>query len=236
MKKWIALLLALVLLSMTACGAQAATETAVESAGEAPAAEEAAEAPAAQEEAEVSAEDALGTKVDNVYASGMLGIRADFGDDWTILSDEEVAQVMGYTADSISDKDLAELLRNSGSTCDLYAMANDQSGDNVNIQLEDLGIIYGIALNEQKYAELAAPQLEKAFGQMGVSNIKIETGTYSFAGKDRVSLQITGETNGMTIYERMVLIKSGKYMATITAFSLQESSIDTVLNRFEAAA
>ncbi|MBQ5522416.1 MAG: hypothetical protein IIT86_06360, partial [Oscillospiraceae bacterium] len=128
---------------------------------------------------------------------------------------------------------LAAQLRDAGTACDLYAVALDDSGDNVNIQLEDLGLLYGAVLTPKQYAEIALPQLKPALEQAGFQHVQIEMEDYEFAGRDRVSLLVTGDVNGVPVYERMILIKGGQYMGAITAFSLDLSRIDELFARFE---
>lgn len=182
---------------------------------------------------DVEAEQALGETQGNSYASELLGIRASFGDPWYVLSPEETVQVMGIVADGVGEGALADQLRSAGSTCDLYAVALDDSGDNVNIQLEDLGALTGFLLTPKQYAQAALPQLTAALEQAGFQKIAIETEDYEFAGRSRVSFLLTGEVNGVPVYERMVLVKSGRYMATVTAFSMQAEHLDPILACFE---
>ena len=59
-----------------------------------------------------------------------------------MLDGGATAQLLGYVADAVDNEALAELLSSTGMISDLYAMATDQSGDNINIQLEDLGKLY----------------------------------------------------------------------------------------------
>ena len=184
-------------------------------------------------QSDVEAEQALGETQGNSYASELLGIRASFSDSWYVLSPEETVQVMGIVADGVGEGALADQLREAGSTCDLYAVALDESGDNVNIQLEDLGALTGFLLTPKQYAEAALPQLSSALEQAGFRNIAIETEDYEFAGRSRVSFLLTGEVNGVPVYERMVLVKSGRYMATVTAFSMQAERLDSILAFFE---
>ena len=184
-------------------------------------------------EVEQDAEDALGEKEGSRYESELLGVAVDFPDNWYLLSPEETAQVMGLVADGMDDEALAAQLRDAGTACDLYAVALDDSGDNVNIQLEDLGLLYGAVLTPKQYAEIALPQLKPALEQAGFQHVQIEMEDYEFAGRDRVSLLVTGDVNGVPVYERMILIKGGQYMGAITAFSLDLSRIDALFARFE---
>ena len=181
----------------------------------------------------LDAEELLGEKQGNRYESELLGIAVDFPDNWYILSAEETAQVMGVVADNIDDEALAGQLRDAGTACDLYAVAMDESGDNVNIQLENLGLLYGTILTPKQYANIALPQLKPALEQAGFQHVQIEMENYEFAGRDRVSLLVTGDINGVPVYERMILIKGGQYMGAITAFSLDLGRIDALLARFE---
>ncbi len=181
---------------------------------------------------QVDTADVLGEKQGNRYESELLGIAADLPENWYVLSTEETAQAMGAVADTISDETLSDQLRQAGATCDLYAIALDESGDNLNIQLENLGLLYGVLLTPKEYAEIALPQLKPALEKVGFRNVQIETEDYEFAGRDRVSLRMTAEMNGVPAYERMILIKSGQYMASITVFSSELERIDALLGCF----
>ena len=256
MKKLISiLLLAAMLLALTACGAagkaedtaaadklkeaaqkvEEATAAAEEAAHAEETAEEAVEAaPAEEAEETYEAEEMIGEKSGNSYANETFGIRAEFPDNWTVLDDEQTAQMLGLVADNFSEVDLAEQLRESGSLYDLYAMTVDQSGDNVNVVIEDLGVVNGIIIDEKKYLEIAEDQLETTFAQMGMTDVTLDKGTYSFAGKDHVSVLISGNYNGVPVYERMVLLKTGNYMGVVTAFSLDTARLDGIMGLFSA--
>lgn len=251
MKKLICiLLLAAMLPALTACGAAGSTDdaaakkieeaiaAAADSASEQPAPAE--EAPAAAEEEtapaeeELEAEDLIGAKSGNIYSNEALGIRAEFPDSWTILDDEQTAQVLGVVADNFTELDLAEQLRESGSLYDLYAMAMNQSGDNVNVVIQDLGVLYGIVIDEEKYLDMNAEEVEKALSQMGMTDIRAERENYFFAGQEHLSVLVSAKYGGLTLYERLVLCKAGSYMSAVTASSLDQTHLDEILGFFSA--
>ena len=89
-------------------------------------------------------------------------------------------------------------------------------------------------MSEDAYYKAAVPQLEDALEQMGLSNLNIEKETIDFAGEEHLSCLISGEYNGVMIYERMVMLKAGSYMATVTAFSLDLESTEAMIALFEA--
>ena len=214
--------------------AAAEAEPAEETSAEEPAEAEPAEGPA--EEPELEAEDMLGKRdAGNVYVNEALGIRAEFPSNWIILNEEEIAQLMGYMADSFSEGDLAELLRESGSLCDFYAAALNPAGEtseSVNIMIEDLGAVNGILIGEESYLDLGLKQLEGSLGQMGMSDVQTARERISFAGEEHASALISADLNGVRIFERLVLIKVGSYMATVTASSREETGVDEILAFF----
>ena len=259
MKKLISiLLLAAMLLALTACGAAGKAEDtaaadklkeAAQKVEEAAAAaeeaalaeetvEEAAEAAPAEEaapvEEEQKAEEMIGEKTASTYVNEGLGIRAEFPANWTVLDDEQTAQVMGLVADHLSEEDLADQLRESGSLCDLYAMATDQSGDNVNIMIQDLGVLYGIVLDENRYTDLNMDQIEPTLSQMGMTDITMEKANVTFAGAEHPSILVSANYSGVPVYEQMVIFKAGNYMSAITVFSVDKARVDQILGFFSA--
>ncbi len=264
MKKIISiLLLAAMLLTLAACGAkpaepktssaldkdispaqaeepvkeqEAEPEQAAEPQQEAEPRQEPASEPEAEsaEEEKIDAQDMVGEKDATSYANKGLGIRVSVPATWQVLSDEQTAQLMGQLAENVDSESLAEALSTAGSMCDMYAVALDGGGDNVNITIEDLGILYGIALDEEKYLEIGLKNLEGSLGQMGITNIRVEKETFPFAGGDRFSALIKADFNGKPMYERMVLLKVGRYMGLVTSFSFDEGRMNDILNCFEA--
>ena len=192
-------------------------------------------APAAlAEESEPEAADVIGLKEDNVYRSEFLGIQAEFDENWYLLSDEEALEAMGQVANSVENGDLADLLRESGAVCDLFAVALDGSRDTINIQLENLGFLYGMVLSEEAYLKQAQGMLEESLKQMGLENIRIQSETIDFAGEEHLSIAIVGEMSGVEIYERMVLLKEGSYMASVTYASVGSRNADRLPELFSA--
>ena len=153
--------------------------------------------------ADGEAETILGLKEGNIYLSEFLGVTAVFDEDWVLLSDEEAQEAMGHVADSFEDEDLAKLLRESGTVCDLFAVAQDGSGDSV-----------------KAYAKRMLEPLKSSLEPMGLEDVEIGQESIDFAGTKHLSLTVSGRMNGAELYERLVLLKAGSYMATVTYASL----------------
>jgi hypothetical protein len=190
---------------------------------------------AASSKAELKAEDMFGEKEKNRYVNRSLGIQAEFPRDWTILSDEEAASLMGIGLDVLDNEKLTDLLDQNAAVFDLYAMKTDNSGDNLNIQLQKLNTLQNTLLPEEQIAAASAKELEDMMKGTGMEITSIEQSTVVFAGEEHPCLSITMEIQGVAAYERLVLIKGGDYYACITAFSLDQARAEEMLDLFEAA-
>ena len=187
---------------------------------------------AAEETAE--AVDVLGVKDAGRYENTFFGLAADLGDGWRVLSDAEAAVLLNPLTDKLEDQTLAELLRGSGVVCDLYALSTDGSGDSLNVQIEDLGFLYGVVMGEDVYSEAAIPLLEDTLRQAGLTALRVEKETLDFAGGEHVALRVSGTLDGTPLYERIALVKAGNYMAIVTAFSLDPARAESLLALFTA--
>ena len=192
-----------------------------------------AEESAAPDEELIDAEDMLGESSGNRYANEMLGIQATLPDDWMILSKEQTAQVMGSIAENFTNEDFADQLRQVGSLCDLYAVALDISGDNMYIMLLDLGVAYGIVLDEGRFLDLMVQSSRQELSAAGIEVLEAEKEPYEFAGREAMSLRLMGAMGETSFYERIIPVKAGQYMGMIVSASAQESRVDRILGCFE---
>ena len=258
MKKLLSIILILtMLLSLTACGgsSSAATTTAPETTvqeTEAPTTEEptteeptteeptteeptteepTTEEPTTEAPAANVDESKIGHIVDGVYTNAFIGITCTLDDYWTIATREEMAQIQGLTADMMSDEDLAEMLKNSGSVYDLYAFG-DEGLVTLNIIMENQGLLYSVILSEQDYVDLSLPQVGHALESMGLTDVECSAVTVSFAGKDHAGIQIHALYEGFDFYETVVCVKVGNYLSVITAGSYFEDVTGDVLALF----
>lgn len=240
MKKLMALILALLLvLSLGSCGGSpSGTVTPAESSEPEQAAEPVeTEEPeqAAEPEEPAQPEEALeiGTVQGGTYTNEFLGITCTLGEEWTIASEEELLDMAGLTADAIADEDLAETIQNSGLIYDFYATAQDGL-ISLNVVIEDLGVLYGLALDENGYLEASQEELAQAMESIGLEDGEVTIGTMTFAGQDHGCSQVVGTLYEVPFYETQVCVKVGNYMAVVTAASFQEDVTGDLLGMFTA--
>ena len=157
------------------------------------------------------------TVENNVYTSQFAGLTATLDESWTVLNDEEIAQIVGFSIDMTDDAALKESLGSGKTIYDMYAMATDSS--TLNITVGDLGAIYGKLLDMKTLAQSSAEQLVPAFESMGFTDVTAEVSTISFAGAEQTTIILQGNYQGVPMYEQLVCMKVDDYVLNITACS-----------------
>ena len=162
MRKKMGCLLALMALlsALTACGGDSAEDVS----GTLPP-----ETPMTPEETEFQS----GRVEGGTYTNEFLSVACQLGDEWTYLTDEEIAQLNGEIGESLTDEELSEMFSNGKTVQDMYAASADGTAT-INVIFEDMGVLYGAALDEDAYINLVMPTLEDALMQAGMNANKSE--------------------------------------------------------------
>ena len=244
MKKYLSVLLALaMILSLAACsgtqdvhGIKAELTpppaiTAAPAETKAPAetaAPEATEAPAAAEEPE--ADLSLGSVEGLTYENAFIGIGCKLGSGWRFYSEEEITQLNGLTQEYFSD-DYLEKVKNADMFYDMYA-AGENGVDSINVILQKLSPLQVIALDTAQSLEESVPEIEKALGNMGYTDIKHEMGKATLGNGTYDVLYVSSVINGVNAYQASVLIKCSGYVANITFSTFFENGIEDLMKTF----
>ena len=153
-------------------------------------------------------------------------------DDWTYYTDEQLAELSGVVAES--SEEMQKAMEDGKSTYDMFASAMEGLVT-INVVYEDLGALYGKLLDEAGYLEIAVPKLEDALTSMGLSNVKVEQTPVQFAGLVREGAVISGEMDGVPMYETLVCIKQEGYMCCVTMCSWTEDITADLVELFYQA-
>lgn len=212
-KKLLALVLALALVfALTACGSEPT--------------------PAPEDDVE------LGSMNGGVYKNDFVGITCTLGDEWLYYSEDEILQLNEVVADSADDEELAEQLRSKDSFYDMMA-ENGETAENVNVVLENLGLLYGHTMDASGYIDVALENLETSMASMGMNVTGCEKVQFDFCGKETDGIYLTStmtvEGIEVEVFQRLACVKAGTYMCVITATSYFEDTTMDVLGQFSAA-
>lgn len=179
----------------------------------------------------------MGSANGGVYTNDFLKIGCKLDENWSFYNDDQLAQLSGITADAIQDEDISKLFRESADSgkviFDMYAASADGLAT-INILFENLGVVYGFALDEDKYIDLAMENLQQSLEASGIEKIALEKTAVDFAGASRAAIAITGELSGVPLYESLICMKQGNYMASITICSVGENITEQLAGLFYA--
>lgn len=169
----------------------------------------------------------------NVYANEFFGIGCELSTDWHVADQEEMATIMGWTVDALGGDEFEKALEQSGFVFSFYATASEGLVS-LNVGIENLGVLYGLMLSEEEYIDISVPQLPAALEAIGVTGVTTEKTVVELAGAEHPAVLVKGDYYGTPLCETIVAVKSGNYMAVVTAASYVEDITDTILGEFYA--
>lgn len=173
----------------------------------------------------------LGTITGNKYENSFIGIACNLPSDWSMLTQEEV-KAQNEQALGMMGEEYANAIANATIIYEMFA-THENMTDTVNVNMEKLTGA-AAALNEEAYAKLSIESLKSALESMGLTVTSATVGTVSFAGKDRTCINIEGEFMGIPVYEVVVCMKCGNYMAVISTCTWSANTCDQILANFYA--
>ena len=194
----------------------------------------------AAKEEDVKASDMIGTLEGNLYENKVLGIKAEIPETWQVFSAEEATKLM-YAGLGILEADpdwLTNMLEQNSAVFDLYTAAKDNSGDNINIQVQktSYNLLQKAVLTEEKILEASMEEIEASIKGSGLmDDLKFEQSSCEFAGKTHCCLDISAVMHGVPVYERMIMLLKGDYIGIVTGFSLDKETLAKNFAMFTAA-
>lgn len=245
-KTVVSILLAAVLVTLTACGggksgsienpfAAKPTLPGVQSQAPADTPPPETQAPAASNDTGGESDLTMGvyTESTHTYENEFIGIGCKLDEDWEVFDAAAIAELNGMVIDAMTDEALAEQMESGGYVQPFYAQAED-GFMTVNITVENLGLLYGSMLDEKDYAELAVKQLPAALESLGLSDVTTEVTSASFAGGQHTAIVVNGTMQDVEFHELMVCVKVGRYIANVTAASYFTDVTGEILDMFYA--
>lgn len=173
----------------------------------------------------------LGSSRGNHYSNSYLGIQCTLDDSWTFLSDEEIRAQNNLSRELLGEK-YQEALESADSLQDMKATQVD-GVNTINIVLQKLSGVEVFA-SEEDCARAAKDVLVDGLGNMGITVVSADAAEVTFVGEKHYCIQVSGTYMGYEVYETVVCMKRGNYMAAITACTWITNETAELLNYFEA--
>ena len=251
MKKLTAVLLAALILTMTACGGSSAApeptaapaaentqpyaEEPVEEPAEEPIeepVEEPAEEPVEEPAPEAPDDDLMGEWDGRTYRNAYLGVTYRQPESWSHLEREQLLQLSGLAAEQIQDEELSKRIVEAGEKgVTIYVMYASAPGGSAscNLVLENLNALAALAVSEESYIDIAMPQLETALTSAGMTDLAMEKGAVSLAGAEHPCVFITGTVNGTSMAETIIVQKQDAYIACYSVAAPKQEDVDQII-------
>ena len=176
-----------------------------------------------------------GSTQGGVYTNNFIGIGCQLDENWSFYNEEQLADLNGLVLDAMDDEALSEQfaqsVENGKTIYDMCAVSADGLA-NINIVIENLGLVLGTSLDESGYVDLGMQTIMKSFDSIGASNVSVEKISVEFAGASRSAFSVYAEQSDVPLYEKGICIKQDKYMAIITICSYYEDITDDLAALF----
>ena len=164
-----------------------------------------------------------GTVSDGVYTNSFAGISFALSEEWEIYSDEMIAEMYG---DVITSDENGNML-----TCyDFMAVRED--GTSVTVTYSDVGVFYEGGIEEAEYLELALESLQSEM-ENAYGSCVCEMGEAAVSGKTVPCISSVVEYGGSTIFNSLVVKKTGSVMASLSVAALSEDAMAEVFARLD---
>lgn len=172
----------------------------------------------------------LGQIENLVYENKFIGIGYAIESNWRFYNEEEIMELNNYTMD-VAGEEYKEIVQEAALIYDMYAISDNQL-DNININLEkmDNSIIDNLVVEDS--LKNTIPILLDTYNNIGYSNVQGELDKISIENEKFTCLKLTGEINGLQMYQKIIPIKCNGYLANITITTYEEDTVDLLAQQF----
>lgn len=168
-----------------------------------------------------------GKKENNVYTNSVFNIKFDApANGYKMQSRDNIAQMRDIF---IKQAGMSQEEADSSIYMDVYATSENGKGvSSVNVVIEKMGTPFE---NETELAKVV-DNLQNQYKAAGMVNVSVESDKARFNGKETIALNATDTSGDYTVYRKQIYIKSGNFMAIITASSTSEEKAQKALDGF----
>ena len=168
-----------------------------------------------------------GKKENNVYTNSVFNIKFDApANGYKMQSRDNIAQMRDIF---IKQSGMSQEEADSSIYMDVYATSENGKGvSSVNVVIEKMGTPFE---NETELAKVV-DNLQNQYKAAGMVNVSVESDKARFNGKETIALNATDTSGDYTVYRKQIYIKSGNFMAIITASSTSEEKAQKALDGF----
>ena len=170
-----------------------------------------------------------GRRSGEVYVNDVFNIKFDApANNYKMETRENIAQMRDIF---IKQSGMSQEVADESIYMDVYATSENGTGvSNVNVVIEKMGTPF----ETETELEAVVAKLQEQYKSAGMVNVSVESAKAMFNGKETIAMSATDTTGDYTVYRKQIYIKSGNFMAIITAGSISEERAQKALDTFTA--
>ncbi len=188
------------------------------------------DATADAEAAETEESFSMGISEGLVYENDFIGLGCALDEGWSFYTDEQIMELNNYTAD-VAGEEFEEMLENAQVIYDMFAVDENQM-NNINVNLEKIDNRLLMSVEVSDIYEQNVPMLKELFNSMGYVNVQSELITVTIGGEEFSGVSLSGEINGLKVYQKSIGVKCVGYLASISVTTYMEDTTDEIFSKF----
>lgn len=170
----------------------------------------------------------IGHSEGNVYESEFIGIGFKLPENWSFYTDEQMKAINNIAEDLVGEE-YEEEISNAKIIYDMHA--TDANGNNVNINIEKLNAGSALTYTEEEYINASIGTLEDILSAIEGEATAKKT-TVIIAGEKHQAIEVTCLGEQMALYEKIICIKIGQYMANVTVTTVGSDNTSEIVKQF----
>ena len=164
------------------------------------------------------------------YENEFIGLGCMLDDEWTFHTEEQMRELNNIAEEILSD-DFEEAVANAEIVYDMSASHSNQT-DSINVNMEKVKASTLAKLDLSENFEAVFDMVKTEYLKLGYTNIEHEIGTVEIDGKEFTAMNITANTQTVTMYQTLIAVKCTGYLANIAITTAGEDRTDAILDRF----
>lgn len=173
----------------------------------------------------------VGTTTDTYYENEYFGIRYTPTDDMSLQDENYIKQINAAMVSMLDDENVKKSLESGNSVTLVYAVNSDSTSTFNIIVQNMKSLFQKNVSDDYIIEQNLEPTKKLLESTGIFDSVEVTKGTASFLGKDVVSMDVTAKVQGYDFYETEVLLRKGNYVMFITAGTyFEKETLQSILN------
>ena len=173
----------------------------------------------------------VGKTVDNCYENSFFGFRLELGEEFVFASPDELASMVGATAEMFTSETYRDQMMNLDMFYDMQA--SDELGlKTVVVLIQNIGKVYGMLITPETYVKGSMKEVALQLEDAGFTDVNVMEKKAIIDGTEIPGIYVTSKVQGFDYYSHVLVFKQGGYLSTVTFSTFLEDSTADLMESF----